>query len=112
MLHAGSLPGLFFEPEGGGNTCSSEMLADIQQDTQHYTPEDRTLHNQLCENSNHTYIYINCLINHHTRKTHGGVEVELHTHSYPQLLMAVSSLLHALHALLQSDSDSHEIGGS
>jgi hypothetical protein len=27
-------------------------------------------------------------------------------------LMAVSSLLHALHALLQSDSDSHEIGGS
>jgi hypothetical protein len=42
MLHAGFLPGLFFDPEGGGNTCSSEMLADLQQDTQHYIPEENS----------------------------------------------------------------------
>jgi hypothetical protein len=52
LLHAGFLPGLFFDPEGGGDICSSEMSADLQRDTKHYIPEDRTLHNQLCENSN------------------------------------------------------------
>jgi hypothetical protein len=30
-------------------TCSSEMV-NFQQTTQHYTPDDRTLHNHQCEN--------------------------------------------------------------
>jgi hypothetical protein len=31
-------------------TYSSRILADFQRTTQHYIPEDRTLHNHCCEN--------------------------------------------------------------
>jgi hypothetical protein len=31
-------------------TCSSETSVDFQQTTQHYIPEDSTLHNHHCEN--------------------------------------------------------------
>jgi hypothetical protein len=36
-------------------TCFSKMLVDIQQTTQHYIPEDRTLHN-------HCYVNLKCYI--------------------------------------------------
>jgi hypothetical protein len=31
-------------------TCSSKMLVDFQWTTRHYIPENRVLHNHLCEN--------------------------------------------------------------
>jgi hypothetical protein len=39
------LLGLFFGPEDGG-----DMFFDFQRTTQLYIPEERTIHNHLCEN--------------------------------------------------------------
>jgi hypothetical protein len=46
LLHVGFLS-LFFDPEYGS---SSETSADFQRTTRRYIPEDRTLHNDRCEN--------------------------------------------------------------
>jgi hypothetical protein len=48
-LHVGFLLGLFFNPEDGGDMFLRNI--DFQHTTQHYIPEDRPLHNNLCENS-------------------------------------------------------------
>jgi hypothetical protein len=48
-FHVGFLPGLFFGPEAGGDIFLRNVV-DFQQTTQHYIPEDNTLHNHRCEN--------------------------------------------------------------
>jgi hypothetical protein len=68
LLHAGFLFGLLFDSEDGGD-MSLRNVVWLQQTTQRYLPEDRTVHNHLCENPK-SYTWYKYLNNDHTSAIH------------------------------------------
>jgi hypothetical protein len=49
MFHAGFFLDLHYKPKGGDD-ISSETSVHFRRTARHYIPEDKTLHNDLCEN--------------------------------------------------------------